>query len=64
MEEIKKQIEELKKQLQEIKDKIFELNLVDHWTMEDSNYSNELGNKLSDVQRKIRELEEKLNANI
>jgi hypothetical protein len=31
--------------------------------MEDDHYSNELTNKLGDVQRKIRELEGKLNEN-
>ena len=64
MNEIEKQLDDLKQELKKIKDKIFELNLVDHWTMEDSKYSNELGYKLGEVQKKIRELEEKLNENI
>lgn len=63
MEEIKEQIEEIKAQIQEVKDKIFRLNLVDHWTQEDSSYSDMLSYQLEKGNKKLKELEEKLNEN-
>lgn len=64
MEEIEQKLEELKKELAEVKDKIFRLNLVDHWDLEDSRYSSQLGNRLGELTRKIEELEGKLNEDI
>lgn len=64
MEEIEQKLEELKKELADVKDRIFRLNLVDHWDFEDSRYSSQLGNRLGEITREIKELEGKLNEDI
>ena len=46
-------MEKLKQELEELKEKQFLLQMCDHWSSEDYRYSNEL-------HQKIREIEEKL----
>lgn len=46
-------MDELKQELEKLKEKQFILQMCDHWSSEDYRYSNEL-------HQKIREIEEKL----